>query len=67
MIFLLAALSCPAPVMQNVSGYPWNDYDREELRYCERRCKEIYSDAPCVKLFRKFGKKDYSVICGGKK
>lgn len=67
MIALVLALSCPAPLMQNVSQFPWNDYDRKELRYAEKRCAEIYSDSPCVKLFRKFDKQSYSVICSGEK
>ena len=56
-------LSCSPPVMQNVSKEPWNDYDREELKYVEKRCGEIYLDAPCVRLFRKWDKKSYSVVC----
>lgn len=67
MIALLIALSCPTPVMQNVSKEPWNDYDRSMLAQTEKRCGEIYPTAPCVKLFRKYNRKQYSVICGKKK
>lgn len=67
MILVILALSCPAPVLQNVSGYPWNSYDKKEQRYAEKRCKQIYDDAPCLKLWRKFGKQDYSAICGAEK
>ena len=63
-ILLLLSLSCPTVKMQNVSGYPWNDYDRSILKQTTKRCGELYPDAPCVKLFRKWGKQDYSVICG---
>lgn len=62
--FVLAALSCPEVKMQNVSGHPWNGYDKEILQQAKKRCGELYSDSPCVKLFRKWGKQDYSVICG---
>ena len=55
---------CPRTTMTNISGYPWNDYDRSILKQAKKRCGEIYPDAPCVKLFRKWGKQDYSVICG---
>lgn len=64
MIFALLALSCPATVMQNVSSYPWNAYDRKILRQAQKRCGELYDDSPCVKLFRKYNKVQYSVICG---
>ena len=67
MISLFIALSCLSPVMQNVTQFPWNDYDRSELKYAEKRCGEIYSDAPCVKLFRKYDKQSYTVICGKEK
>ena len=65
MIALVLALSCPAVKMQNVSGHPWNDHDKGVLSQCKIRCQKLYSDAPCVKLFRKFGQRDYTVICGG--
>jgi len=50
--------------MQNVTKFPWNDFDRSELKYAEKRCGEIYPDAPCLKLWRKWGKRDYSAVCG---
>jgi hypothetical protein len=67
MIPLLLALSCSPPVMQNKTKYPWNDFDRKELKYAQKRCGEIYKDSPCVKLFKKYDKNQYSVICGDKK
>lgn len=63
-LLLYLALSCPETKMQNVSGFPWNDYDQEMLAQAKKRCGEIYKEAPCVKLFRKWGKQDYSVVCG---
>ena len=66
-VVLLTALSvCPTTLMENRTSFPWNDYDREMLRYSEKRCGEIYPDASCVVLFRKWGKQDYSVVCGRK-
>ena len=67
MILLLAALSCSPPVMQNVSKYPWNDYDKKEMKMAEKRCGELYSDAPCLKLWRKFGDRMYTAICAQEK
>lgn len=67
MLLVLAALSCPTTKMMNVTKYPWNDHDRQILTQTRKRCGELYPDAPCVKLFRKYGKQDYSVICGAGK
>lgn len=61
---LALAISCPVTKMQNVTKFPWNDHDRSILKQAKTRCGELYPDAPCVKLFRKYGKQDYSVICG---
>lgn len=60
-------LSCPITVLQNTSGYPWNRYDRKEMEYAKKRCGEIYLDAPCLKFWKKWGKQDYSAICGKEK
>lgn len=64
MISLIFLLSCPPTKMENTSKYPWNDYDKKILTYMETRCGQVYPDAPCVKLFRKFDDQQYSVICG---
>lgn len=66
MFLLFLAISCPSTEIINTSGYPWNDYDQEMLEYSKKRCSELYSDAECVKMFKKYGEKDYSVICGQK-
>ena len=62
MIVLL--MNCPLPVMQNVTKFHWNSYDRTILVQAQKRCGELYPGSICVKLFRKFGVQDYSVICG---
>lgn len=65
--FLLAvSLSCPNVKIVNKSGLPWNDYDQSMLNQAKKRCGELYQDAPCVKLFKKYEKQAYSVICGAK-
>jgi hypothetical protein len=61
---ILMNLLCSEPKMQNVSRYPWNAFDRSTLRQAKKRCGELYPDDPCVKLFRKYEKLSYSVICG---
>lgn len=64
-VALLLALSCPDTKMVNATKFPWNEWDRSRLQYSKKRCGEMYPEAPCVKLFRKWGKQDYSVVCGG--
>ena len=50
--------------MENTTPYPWNDYDKSILEYVKKRCVQVYPDAPCVKLFRKYNYQQYSAICG---
>jgi hypothetical protein len=52
--------------MENASKEPWNAYDYSILEQTKHRCGELYPDSPCVKLFRKYNRKQYSVICGEK-
>lgn len=66
LVILITAAACPSTKMLNTSGHPWNDYDKSILAQTKRRCGQIYPDAPCVKLFKKWGKQDYSVVCGAK-
>lgn len=61
------ALSCPPTKMENATTYPWNEFDMKTLKHVKTRCGQIYPNSPCVKLFRKWDKKDYSVICGREK
>ena len=61
---LLMALTCAEPKMQNTSQEPWNDYDKSILKQAQKRCGELYNDAQCVKLFRKYRPRQYTVICG---
>lgn len=63
-LLTLIALSCPQVKMQNTTKYPWNQFDKETLARAKNRCGKIYQDAPCVKLFKKYDKQDYSVVCG---
>jgi hypothetical protein len=59
----ISAQACLATVMQNTTKFPWNDYDYQILAQAKKRCPEIWSDSPCVKLFKKFGENQYSVVC----
>lgn len=63
-LLFLAALSCPATKIVNTSGYPWNKDDAAMLRQAKVRCGELYEDSPCLKLIKKYGFNDYSVVCG---
>lgn len=61
-VFILA-LSCTTPKIINTSGEPFNQHDKDVMKYCGNRCKVIYPDAPCVATFTKKTKSDYNCIC----
>lgn len=67
MILTIATLACAAPQIVNTSGFAWNAYDDEMLAKAKVRCGELYTDARCVRWFKKWGQRDYSVICGKEK
>lgn len=64
---ILATLMCKPTYMLNVSGHPWNANDEKMLAYAKKRCMQIWAETPCVTVFRKYGKQDYTAICGAAK
>jgi hypothetical protein len=68
-LMLMAALSCGTPTINNDTG-TWDKYDQGTLERAEKRCGELYPDAPCLTQFFKSRDKDgginYSVLCGSK-
>jgi hypothetical protein len=58
---------CTAITLENVSHEPWNAYDFDRMRYAVKRCGELYEDAPCLHLWRKFDKRQYTAICGAER
>jgi len=66
--FLLTASiqGCPDTKMVNPSKLTWNQEDYKVLDRAEIRCSQLYSKSPCVKIFIKRTKMDYSVVCGQK-
>lgn len=65
--FLVSNLTCPAPITDNVSGFPWNDRDTKILEITKTRCAVKYKRSPCLIKFQKYGESDYRVICGAKR
>lgn len=64
MLLLLLALSCPKTILINQNKQAWNESDYKVLKSAEKRCGEIYPDAPCVKKFYKRPtEQSYWVIC----
>lgn len=63
-LMFLLALSCPSVQLINDSGLSWNKYDYSVLQSAQKRCGEIYPDAPCVKKFYKKEEQNYWVVCG---
>ncbi len=64
MIVALLLAACPKVYEVNKSGFPWNEHDKETKNYCQKRCTELYEDAPCLKLFKKYDKMSYTCLCG---
>ena len=62
-LFSNAGIQCVPTDMQNTSGFEWNEFDRQTYKVAQRRCGELYKNSPCVKIFRKWGERDYSVLC----
>lgn len=65
-VLVFAAAVCQPPKLENKTKFPWNDFDKKTLKGAATRCGQKYPNSPCVKLFRKHGERDYSVICGAK-
>lgn len=64
MTLLLALLiTCPATKIVNKTD-TWEAADKAALEHASSRCKEIYQDAPCLKVFIKKEKLLYNAICG---
>lgn len=61
------ASACPPEVVINTSKEKWLPYDQEMLIYARKRCKQIWPDASCLKIFKKYEPQSYSVICGADK
>jgi hypothetical protein len=62
--FLVAALNCSTPVLENRTPYPFNEKDLKHFNTANNRCRQLYVSSPCVKRFIKRTTSDYSVICG---
>ena len=60
-------LICTAPQMINTSNEAWNTKDYKTLQISQKRCKQLYPEAPCVKLFHKTEPRVYRVLCKGQK
>jgi hypothetical protein len=58
---------CMAITLENVSPEPWNAYDFDRMNYSVRRCGELYPDAPCLRLWRKYEHQQYTAICGAER
>lgn len=57
---------CAAVLLINLSGIPFNDFDRKVIKNAKEGCSKYYKDNPCLKQFIKKEKLVYSAICGPK-
>lgn len=63
---IMASLTCPeANIVNNTKT--WNKDDQQTLQKAQRRCGELYEDAPCLITFTKKDDLAYTVICGAKR
>ena len=62
LLLLTALLYCPALRTVNHTEI-WNVDDKAALARAQIRCKEIYKDAPCLRVFIKKEVNTYWAIC----
>jgi hypothetical protein len=60
---IVLAFLCPAIIIVNLSGQPWNDLDQKNLDVAKYRCAQIFPNSPCVKKFIKKEGRTYNVVC----
>jgi hypothetical protein len=54
---------CPAVEIKNRTTR-WGSDDEKVLKRAQTRCKEIWSDSPCLKTFDKLDENRYTASCG---
>jgi len=59
---IFATLVCGKPQIKNTSGHKLNEFDYKTLERATKVCYNKYNS--CVKLFWKYDKIDYKIICG---
>lgn len=65
LILSIALSTCPTTVIVNKTE-DWNPQDQGTLDRATVRCSQIYSDAPCLKVFTKKETNAYTAQCGAK-
>jgi len=58
-------ITCPDTKVVNTSKLEWTVRDTENLNIAKTRCRKIYQNSPCLKLFNKRSHLNYWAICGG--
>lgn len=64
-ILLKVVFACPTIQVFNQTE-EWTHFDQRTYQYAQRRCGELYLDAPCLTRFWKKGKMEYAAACGQK-
>ena len=62
-LVLAVALLCPNTELIGFTG-ELTKQDQQFLEIAKQRCKEIYPDMPCLKVFEKKEENVYRAICG---
>lgn len=59
---LMMTLSCPNVTIVNKTD-TWTMIDVEEVKIATNRCKELYNNSPCLKIFTKVEENTYRAVC----
>jgi hypothetical protein len=60
---LVLSNGCPSTKLIGFNA-PLTQDETESLNHAKKRCKEIYTDAPCLKSFEKREEQVFWAICG---
>jgi len=58
-----AAAQCPKVKIINKTD-SWTKTDGQNFRQAQRRCKQLFEDSPCLKIFEKYDFQAYRATCG---
>lgn len=63
LLLFLGLQLCPKTEVVNLTD-SWVELDIQTLNRAKHRCREIYEDAPCLKVFTKKEERVYNATCG---
>ena len=61
-LLVFFSLCAPTEIINRTNS--WTAHDKHILEFNKGRCKQIWPELPCLKLFYKLGERDYYGVCG---